>query len=285
MANIAFCGLGRMGAPMAGRLLDAGHSVTLWNRSIEKTRDLEVRGATVASTPRDAASGAECAITMLADEHALRNVLFGNDGLAGGLANGATLVEMSTVGPGAIVDVRAQLGAGVTLVDAPVLGSIPQAEAGTLSIFAGGNEKDIDRVRGILEVMGSPQHIGELGAGAALKLVVNSTLGSVMVAVGEALALARALGIDETIALDGLKRTYVGGVIESKAPAMRTGYRDARFTLTLAAKDLRLVTDTAAAAGLDLEAARANRSTYERAEKAGMGDLDYAAVIEFLRSS
>lgn len=284
MARIAFCGLGRMGAPMAGRLLDAGHTLTVWNRSVEKARPLAERGATVAPNPREAAAGAEFAITMLADEPALDAVLFGEDGLAAGLAAGAMLVEMSTIGPLAIRRIRERLSPAIPLVDAPVFGSVPQAESGRLSIFAGGDAGDVERARSVLDAMGSPRRVGELGAGAALKLVVNSTLGSVMVAVGEALALARALGVDEQIALEALRGTYVGGVIESKGEAMATGYRHARFTLALAAKDLRLVTDTAAGAGLELEAARANRAVYERADEAGMAELDYAAVIEFLRS-
>ncbi len=284
MTTIAFCGLGRMGTPMAGRLLDAGHTLKVWNRTREKARALADRGVAVATTPREAATGAEFAITMLADEHALEAVLYGENGIAAGLTDGATLVEMSTVGPGAILAVRERLPEGVAMVDAPVLGSIPQAEAGRLSIFAGGSEADIERAWGVLEAMGSPRRIGKLGSGAALKLVVNSTLGSVMVAVGEALALARALGLEDDTALDALRSTYVGGVVESKAEAMRNGYRPARFTLELAAKDMRLVTDTARAAGVDLASARANRAAYEGAEASGMGELDYAAVIEFLRS-
>src|SRR5438874_229581 len=136
--RIAFLGTGRMGAPMAGRLLDAGHDVTVWNRSKERAEPLAERGASVGATPREAAEGAELAITMLADENAVRDVLLGSDGAAEGLGDGSVLIEMSTIGPDAVRDLRAVVPDRAEMIDAPVLGSIPEAEAGELKIFVGG---------------------------------------------------------------------------------------------------------------------------------------------------
>src|SRR5438132_8650963 len=116
MAGIAFLGLGRMGARMATRLLDAGHDLTVWNRSKEKAEPLAERGARVAGTPREAAEGADVVITMLADEAALRDVVLGTDGVVAGLAAGALLVDMSTVGPDAIREIREALPEGVEFV-------------------------------------------------------------------------------------------------------------------------------------------------------------------------
>ena len=283
MARIAFLGLGRMGARMAARLLDAGEDLTVWNRSKEKAEPLAERGAGVAGTPREAAEGAEVVITMLADERALRDVVLGTDGVAAGVGAGAVLVDMSTVGPGAIRELREALPEGVELVDAPVLGSLPQAEASELEIFVGGSRAMFDRVRPVLETMGKPRFVGELGAGAALKLVVNSTLGAVMVAVGEALALGRALRVDENEMLETMEGSYVGGVVRSKRHLIEGRDGEPHFALGLAAKDMRLVTEAAERAGVRLRAAEANRLTFEEASEKGLSDADYGAVITFLR--
>ena len=282
MATIAFCGIGRMGKPMAARLLDAGHDVTVWNRTEEKAQALEGNGADVASTPRQAAEGAELLITMLADRPALEEVLFGPEGLVEGASGGAMLVEMSTIGPTGVRAIRERLPEEITMVDAPVLGSVPQAEAGRLEVFVGGSKADFERCQRVLQALGNPRHVGALSAGAALKIVVNSTLGSVMVAVAEALALGDALAVDRAILLDVLRGSYLGGVIESKEAAIVGGDWSPRFTLSLAAKDLRLVNEEAERAGVTLRAAAANRRVYEEALDAGYADLDYSAVIKYL---
>jgi 3-hydroxyisobutyrate dehydrogenase-like beta-hydroxyacid dehydrogenase len=282
--RIAFCGLGRMGAPMAARLLEADHDVTVWNRTKEKGEPLEQRGARVAGSPREAGEGAEVAITMLADPDAVREVVLGSDGIAAGLPKGGVLLEMSTIGPVAVNELAAALPSGVDLADSPVLGSVPQAESGELKIFFGGSGVTFARVRQVLEVLGRPRRVGDLGAGASLKLVVNSTLGAVMVAVGEALALGRALGVDDDVVLDTLSDSYVGGVVKSKRWVIDGEYGQTHFALSLAAKDLRLVTQASERAGVRLRAAEANRLTFEEAAEAGLADADYGAVIAFLRA-
>ncbi|MFN2545616.1 MAG: NAD(P)-dependent oxidoreductase [Actinomycetota bacterium] len=281
--RVTFCGLGVMGLPMATRLLDAGLDVTVWNRSKGRAEPLADRGARVAATPREAADGADIAVTMLSDEAAVRDVVLGPDGLAEGLSPSALLVEMSTIGPEAVGELRSGVPAEVGMLDAPVLGSVPQAKAGELKMFVGGDEDSYSHARPILEAMGTPRHVGALGAGASLKLVVNSTLGAVMVAVGEALGLARALGVDEQVALDVLSGSYVGGVVKSKRHIIEGAAGDTHFRAALAAKDLRLVTEAAERAGVPLPAAKANRLAYEEAVDAGLGDADYGAVIVFLR--
>jgi 3-hydroxyisobutyrate dehydrogenase-like beta-hydroxyacid dehydrogenase len=283
MAKVAFLGLGRMGSHMGGRLIDAGHDLVVWNRSKEKAEPLAERGARVAATPREAAEGAEVVITMVADDAALRDVVLGTDGVAEGMKAGAVLVDMSTVGPAALRELRDALREGVDLVDAPVLGSVPQAESGELKIFVGSAEGLFERLRPILEAMGAPRRVGELGAGASLKLVVNSTLGAVMAAVGEALALAGALGVDEEAALETLEGSYVGGVVKSKRHLIEGQEGEVHFALRLAAKDLRLVTEAAERAGIRLQAAEAIRRIFEEAVEVGLGDADYGAVIPYLR--
>ena len=140
MAKIAFLGLGQMGTPMAARLIEAGNEVTVWNRTRAKTESLVEHGAAAAETPGDAVAGADAVVTMLANPAALEQVLFADDGVVSALSPGQWLIEMSTVGPDTIRSVRRRLPAHVTLVDAPVRGSVPEATAGRLAIFVGATE-------------------------------------------------------------------------------------------------------------------------------------------------
>ena len=283
MTTIAFCGLGRMGVPMAGRLLGAGHDVTVWNRTAERAAPLVERGAKQGESPAAAASGADVVITMVADPPALEDVVLGSDGLGAELAPGTTLVEMSTVGPDVVRGLARRLPEGVDVLDAPVLGSVPQATDGTLKIFVGGDEAVFERWRPVLDAMGTPRHLGPLGSGAAMKLVANSTLGALMCGLAEALALADALGLEEHAVLDVLAESPIGATTKSKRKLIESGEYPANFKLALAAKDLRLVTAAAEEAGLELRLAPGARAWLEAADAEGLGELDYSAVIAAVR--
>jgi 3-hydroxyisobutyrate dehydrogenase len=281
MAKLGFCGLGQMGAPMAGRLLDAGHDVTVWNRTAARAGALADRGASVAATPEEAARGADAVITMLSDPAALDEVLFGEGGVVRGLTPGSTVIDMSTVGPEAIRRVAGRLPVGVDLLDAPVRGSVPAATDGSLHVVVGGSEETFERWRPVLEVLGRPTHIGPLGAGAAIKLVNNMTVISVVGVVSEALALADGLGLDRDATLEVLAQTPVGGMVETVRQREEVGFRP-NFKLTLAAKDVRLAAEAAEAAGVDLRLVPAALTWLEEADSSGSGDLDYTAITEFV---
>jgi 3-hydroxyisobutyrate dehydrogenase-like beta-hydroxyacid dehydrogenase len=194
MAKIGFLGLGMMGSAMASRLLDGGNDVTVWNRTASKAQPLVDRGASLAASPAESALGAEAVITMLTDPRALDQVLFGDEGLAAVLHPGQTLIDMSTVGPDAIAGVLSRLPSGVGFADAPVRGSVPEATEGRLLIFVGATNETYPGVAELLEPLGSVRHVGPPCSGAAMKVVVNSTLGAAIVGVGEALSLGEALG-------------------------------------------------------------------------------------------
>src|SRR5437763_1828963 len=130
MSKVAFCGLGQMGAPMAGRLIDAGHHLTVWNRSPDKAAPLVARGARQAGSPAEAAADAEAIITMVATPEAVEEVLFGREGAAEGSVPGGIMIEMSTIGPFAVRQLAERLPARVEMIDAPVLGTIPEARNG-----------------------------------------------------------------------------------------------------------------------------------------------------------
>lgn len=269
-----------MGAPMAARLLDAGHEVTVWNRTAARARPLVERGASAASSPAEAAAGADAVITMLSTPEALEQVLVGEGGLAPALGAGQLLIEMSTVGPAVVRSVAARVPPGVAVVDAPVLGSVPQATDGALLVFVGADEETFPRVEELLAPLGTVRHVGGAGSGAAAKLVVNATLVTTLAALGEALALGDALGLERDVLLDVLAASPVGPTLERKRDAIESGsYRPPRFKLALALKDAQLVVDAASAAGRDLRLAAASRDWLQRALDAGAGDLDYSAVV------
>ena len=279
MSKIAFLGLGQMGSPMAVRLLEAGHHVTVWNRTPERAAPLRQRGAAVASSPAEAAGGVEFAITMLATPEALEAVLFADGGLATALGPGQVMIDMSTVGPEAVRSVGARLPEGVSLVDAPVRGSVPEATEGRLHIFVGATDEDFARARPILESLGEIRRTGGAGSGAAMKLVVNLALGAAIVALGEALALGESLGLEPGALLDVLADSPIGPAVRAKRSNVEAGRYPPNFKLGLAAKDLRLVMDTADAAGKDLRLARAARAWLDESAQGGAADLDYSAVV------
>lgn len=282
MAKLAFCGLGQMGIPMATRLLDAGHDVTVWNRTPDRAEPLRERGAAVAATPAEAARGAEAAITMLADPDALEQVVFGEEGLAAALAPGAALIDMSTVGPAAIRKLADRLPKGVDLIDAPVRGSVQAATDGTLRILVGASDQAFARCSPVLEAMGTPTHTGPVGTGAAMKLVNNLTVLGLTGVAAEGLALARSLGIETTRALDLLAQTPLGSWVDYVRGKVESGEYPPNFKLSLAEKDLRLALEAASAAGLSLRIADAARSWLSEAERAGVGAMDHTAVIGFV---
>lgn len=251
-----------MGVPMARRLREAGHRVTVWRRGT---------GVPVA----EAVAGADLVITMLRDPAAVREVLAA---ALPGLRAGATVVEMSTVGPEAVRELRASLPGSVGLVDAPVLGSVGPAADGTLTVLAGGlSGPGVDGAgfRAVLEVFGTVREAGPLGAGAALKLAVMSALVPAQVLLAETFAYGEAHGVPRGALADVLAATPLGGL----ADRLRTPAGQTRYALGLAAKDLSL----AAWEGASL--ATAARRRLQEAEAAGLGDHDLTAIAAHLSAA
>lgn len=279
MTTVAWIGLGAMGSRMAARLRDAGHELVVWNRTRAKAEEL---GVLVADSPRAAAQRAEAVFTMVADPEALQAVTEGDEGALAGLGAGSVLIEMSTVGPEALSRLAARLPPGAALLDVPVLGSLPQAESGTLELFAGGDDPVFERVRPLLETLGEPLRTGPLGSGAAAKLVANATLVGTIALLGETLALADALGLPREKTWEVLAATPLGAQAERRRPVVESGEYPPRFRLSLARKDAELVERAGEAAGLELPALAAARAHLAAAEAAGLGDADYAAVLKHI---
>jgi 3-hydroxyisobutyrate dehydrogenase-like beta-hydroxyacid dehydrogenase len=278
MARVAVVGLGAMGSRIARRFLDAGHELTVWNRDAAKADPLVAAGASAAQTPAEAARQAEAVVTMVADPEALAAVTEGPDGVAAGLVRGSVLVQMSTVGPRSLERLAAVVPEP-SLLDAPVLGSIGEVEAGSLRVFAGGQAELVERWTPLLETLGTVLRVGPVGAGTAAKLVANSTLVGVVGLLGEALALGTALGLPAEVAFDVLEATPLGEQAKRRRPAFESGEYPPRFSLSLARKDADLILDAAAQRELDLRLATAAREWLADAERSGRGADDYSAVL------
>ena len=279
MSRVAVVGLGAMGSRIARRLLDAEHELLVWNRTEAKAEPLVSAGAKAVGSPAEAGREADAVLTMLADAEALREVVEGPDGIAAGADDRTTVIEMSTVGPAAISWLRGVLPE-VGLLDAPVLGSLGEAESGSLQLFVGGPEELAARWIPVLEALGTPIHVGPLGSGAAAKLVANATLVGTMTLLGETLALADALGVSRDVAFPILAMTPLAAQADRRREPLETDEFPRRFGLELARKDAELIVEAATNSGLDLRVLKAAADWFAEAERAGLGDRDYSEVLK-----
>jgi 3-hydroxyisobutyrate dehydrogenase-like beta-hydroxyacid dehydrogenase len=282
MTRVAFLGLGAMGAPMARRILAAGFPLTVWNRRPDRAQGFA--GATIASSPREAAAAADVVCTMLSDPAALQAVADGPDGLVAGLSAGKIWLDFSTVTPEA--SRRAAEKArekGAEFCDVPVAGSVKPATDGTLKLLAGGDGAVLAKAKPVLgAVSAETLHFGKVGQGSAMKLVNNLMYGVTLAAFGEALALAKQLGLPEKETTEWLLSIpAVSPYLKAKMDFLAAGGEPAAFQLSLMEKDLRLAVEAgggpSTAAVVD-----AARGDYERARKAGLGEKDFSHVLRFL---
>ena len=282
MTAVAVLGLGAMGRTIGARLLGYGHDVSVWNRTPGKDDDLVASGARRAETAAGAVRDVDVVITMVTDPPALEAVLFGPDGAAPAIPQSATLVDMSTVGPTEIASVVERL-APVAVLDAPVLGSVPSVEGGTLVILVGGERPVFDRHTDLLALLGTPIYVGPSGSGAWLKLVNNAAGTAALVAVGELLGLTDRAEIDLDVALDSLAAGPLASLIERWRPRLTGEDHASYFRLALARKDLALAFEEAERAGTELTVAEAAAARCDEAIGDGLGDEDFGAIVPFLR--
>jgi 3-hydroxyisobutyrate dehydrogenase len=290
MANIAFLGTGVMGAAMAGRLIDAGETLSVYNRTVEKTRPLVEAGATLARTPRDAAAGADVLIAMVGDDGASENVWLGDDGaLAGAMAPGALAIECSTLSHDWVVDLsRICTDHGLTYIDCPVTGYPHMAAAGELTLFVGGAADDLARARSILEQMSVEIiHFGGIGSGTAYKLMVN-LMGSVQIAAAaEGLLTAEKAGLDlETVAYALSKGAAASPQVTRNSQRMVAADHDENITFSGAwrLKDTLYGLKLAEKVGQNARLGKVAGEIYRKLVDDGLGDLNETKVIDLLRA-
>ncbi len=258
---------------MAERLVNTGQEVTVWNRT---PRPDAVLGAHVADSAAAAVAEADLVITMLADAAAVSDVLFGAQRAAAAMRPEALLIDMSTIGPHAVADIRRRLPENVGLVDAPVLGSIEPAAAGKLLVLAGGSEADLARCQKVLETFGEVRRAGQLGAGAALKVAVMGALVPVRVLLAEVLDAAEASGVGRDAVAQILDSRGFGAVAGRPEPAPQP-----RYSLAHAAKDLGLAIDAVGKDSVDLTIVAAALDRLDEAKQAGLGDRDLSAIYAY----
>jgi 3-hydroxyisobutyrate dehydrogenase-like beta-hydroxyacid dehydrogenase len=282
--RVAFIGLGIMGEPMAANLARAGFELRVWNRTPSRAAEFATRyGAHQSATPAEAADGADVLITMVPDGPEVEEVLLGARGAAEGLRRGCLAIDMSTIAPRDSVRIGEYLqNEGIGFLDAPVTGSRPKAEDGTLTIMAGGSEMDFERARPVLEAMGKlVVHVGPQGHGSVVKLLNNTTAAVNALAVAEALVAAQKAGVDA----DKLRQVMGAGsggsaMLDLKAGPMLEHDFEPLFKLAHMLKDVRHCLREAERLGARMKLGAAAEADYSRADRKGLGEQDFAAVVE-----
>ncbi len=280
--RVAFLGLGIMGSRMAANLHEAGFELTVWNRTESKAQEFgERHRCDVADSPAEAASAAEAVVTMLVDGSQVREVL-----LAAAPREGTLCIDCSTIGPSATIEIAAALSS-VRMIDAPVTGSSPRAEDGTLTIMVGGEPADFESARPLLEAMGKLiVHAGPLGHGQMVKLINNAVAATNAAVVGEALLVAARAGVD----LDALGKVMAAGsggsaMLELKAEPMRRHDYTTLFKLEHMLKDVGLCLEESQRVGAPFPFAALTLQILAAATGRGHGEQDFAALIEPLEAA
>jgi 3-hydroxyisobutyrate dehydrogenase len=282
--RVALIGLGIMGSGMAGRLLGAGFPLTLYNRNRVKAAAFEKDGAKIAASPKEAASGADVVIAMLADDVASRAVWLGDSGALAGAAAGTICVEASTLSVAWVRELAAAAAQkNCELLDAPVTGTKPHAANGELLFLVGGSAAALP----VLAVMSRDVvHLGPTGSGAMMKLVNNFMCGVQAASLAEASALVRNAGLDREKALAILTNGAPGSpLVKTLAARAAAGDFTPNFVLRLMAKDLTYSIEEGSRNGLNLQTAAAALDEFQRAIAAGYGDRDFSAIIEAMQRS
>jgi 3-hydroxyisobutyrate dehydrogenase-like beta-hydroxyacid dehydrogenase len=273
-----------MGGNMAARLLGAGHAVYGEARSRDGAQQLIENGLLWRDTPREVAENAEILFTSLPDDGVLEQVAAGPHGLLEGLSAGKVWVDMSTVSPRASQELAGRVAAlGAAMLDAPVSGSVPQVQTGTLTIMVGGDADAYTRVEPILRELGTPTHIGENGQGLALKLAINISLAVQMLAFSEGLLLAERAGIDRELAAGVMTESPIGSpMLKARAPLVLDLPETAWFDVGLMQKDVALALDTGRRLRVPLPSAAAADQLLTVARATGYERRDLAALFEVL---
>ena len=280
--TIGFIGMGHMGSHMAPRLISAGYHLTVYDRTKEKAQ--AIAGATVAETPEEAAAQSDIVISIVTNDPALEEVMFGPDGVLAGTHAGSVIIDMSTVSPHTSRRLfQAAREKGVAMIDAAVSGSVPQVEQGSLVIFVGGEQETYQQCKPILDILGqSSFYMGLSGMGTTMKLVVNTLLGLGMQALAEAIALGEKAGVEKGLLLDVLGQTTVlTPGQKSKLENVKREEYPTNFALSLMHKDFSLVLSQAYDLAVSMPATAAAQQMYTAATAKGR-DADFSIMIQFM---
>jgi 3-hydroxyisobutyrate dehydrogenase len=284
--RVAFAGLGIMGAPMAANLVRAGLEVAVYTRTQEKAERFaaEHDGARAAATPADAARDADAFVSIVPDAPQVEEILFGEDGAAAALPEGALVVDMSTIAPSSSKVIAERL-APHPYVEAPVSGSMPKAEDGTLTIMAGGSPEDFARARSLFDILGERiVHVGPVGHGQLAKLLTNTMAAVNAAALAECVHAAKAAGLAREAFLEvAAGSAGASAMVALKGePMFEERFEPALFKLEHMLKDVRHCVAEARALGVELKLGALAETLYTRAADEGLGEKDFAAVYSAL---
>ena len=284
--RVGFCGLGTMGAAMAANVARAGYPLTVWNRTPGRAGAAVAAGAVEALSPAAAASASEVVVVCVSDTPDVEAVLFGDNGLADGLADGALIIDCSTIAPGATREFAERLAeSGIGFVDAPVSGGSEGAIKGTLTIMVGGTDADVERARPVLEAMGSTiTHMGPVGAGQTTKAVNQVILSGVYLGVAEGMVLAMKSGLDAKQVAEALSGGAAGSwVLQNRAERMIDDEYPLGFRIALHLKDLTIALEQARAVGAALPVSAIAAQIEAGLVARGHGDDDNSALARAVR--
>lgn len=283
--RVGFIGLGIMGLPMAGHILEAGFPLTVWNRTRSKSEQLAARGAGVAGSPADVAERSEIIVTIVSDSPDVEAVVCGAGGILETIRSGSIVVDMSTVSP----DVERRLDGrlrqrGCDLVDAPVSGGDAGARDGTLAIMAGGTRPAFEKARPILETMGKTiTYCGEVGSGQVAKLANQILVGVTLLGVSEAILFARRNGLDPRTMIEAVSGGAAGSwQLAHLGPKILAQDFAPGFMVDLIQKDLRLILEAAAATSAPLPATSLVHQLFRSAQAHGEGRLGTPVLARVL---
>jgi 2-hydroxy-3-oxopropionate reductase len=283
--RVGFVGLGIMGRPMAGHLLEAGLPLTVHSRSPKPVDELVAAGANRAGSGAEVAAASDVVITMLPDTPDVEEVVLGAGGVAEGAAAGSLVIDMSTIDPSASRRISADLaGRGVAMLDAPVSGGEKGALDAALSIMIGGEAGDVERARPLLELMGTTLvHVGPAGAGQVSNACNQLVVASTIEAVAEAIALAERSGVDAARVRKALLGGFAGSkILEAHGQRMLDRTFQPGFRARLHAKDARIVRGAAAEVGLELPGFEPVARQLDQLASGGGGELDHSALFTLL---
>ncbi|MEA2508995.1 MAG: hypothetical protein QOG21_1077 [Actinomycetota bacterium] len=282
--KIGFVGLGHMGGNMAARFLAAGYPVYGEDRNREQAQGLMHDGLQWRNTPREVAEAADVVFTSVPNDDVLKTVASGPDGIIAGLEAEEIWIDMSTVSPRASRELAQQVRTrGATMLDAPVSGSVPQVQAGTLTIMVGGEEQAYAHAEPILRSLGTPTRVGDNGQGLVLKLAINISLAVQMLAFAEGLLLAERSGLDRKLSIEVMTQSPIGSpMLKARAALLQDLPDEAWFDISLMQKDLVLALDTARQLGVPLPTAAAADEMLTVARALGYERRDLAALFEVL---
>ncbi len=288
MSNIGFLGLGKMGAVMAPRLLEAGHDLTVWSRTEKKSRTLVANGARLAANPAEVSASAEIIVTMLADDAAVMDVFSSPGGLLSSSVGNKLFIDMSTLRPSTVLTLAQQVNsANARFIDAPVSGTVGPAKAGQLLVLCGADEVDFRRAQDILRIFSRRIiHAGPVGCGALLKLVVNLPLAVYWSALAEAVALGKQGGLDLSLILETIQDSPAAPpVLSMKEPIIKGLTEDVAFSIDNMIKDIRSMLETGAELDLPLHTTQSVLELYSAASEHGFGEADAVEVVGYLADS